>query len=583
MLLYILLILCLFVVHNAEIEQGSINTFTMKDFNEMMDKKDIILVFAKNVNCRACEEDRWWTAKVPYNFLLTPNFYVLETQYGDLPEFDREFHVKEDYENPQYFLFRDGNRKPLKHENSRDLADWVTKVTLEEHLPDYVVSLDKDSFATYRRKNPKKDLFVMFYDPSYSQTHFVVSNFFRNAFAFHMEYHITFVLMNCRDNIHFCEDAGIKAVLGFRYIARGAKSFDGEELRTVKGDGITSFVNRHLGTQISGMGGFNEQFGRVDVLDALARRFIATEDVAERKEIMKETARLRKRYKSCAKYYKVMKKVVQEGEAVLAAEKEAVGAELKEVKEYNPHYESLRTYENVLHVFEKLDFDHKVVHLTPWTWSAVVDGQHNVMVLLKTSTCHICRFLGLIYENAAREGVPGVVFADINGDEYIDFVADINTDPDVPAFWFQKGVSPSAGIPAKIETNVDSIFKFAREHMTPVDDSNDVSDASNEKGGASNEVSGASNEKGGASNEEGGASDDVSDAPNDVSDAPNEEGGASNDVSGASNDLSDASNSEGDATNAESTTPNELEKEKEQSTNPKQNEDDETTVDNAEL
>ena len=39
----------------------------------MMDKKDIILVFAKNVNCRACEEDRWWTAKVPYNFLLTPN------------------------------------------------------------------------------------------------------------------------------------------------------------------------------------------------------------------------------------------------------------------------------------------------------------------------------------------------------------------------------------------------------------------------------------------------------------------------------------------------------------------------------
>lgn len=83
--------------------------------------------------------------------------------------------------------------------------------------------------------------------------------------------------------------------------------------------------------------------------------------MAERKEIMKETARLRKRYKSCAKYYKVMKKVVQEGEAVLAAEKEAVAAELKEVKEYNPHYESLRTYENVLHVFEKLDVDHKVV------------------------------------------------------------------------------------------------------------------------------------------------------------------------------------------------------------------------------
>ena len=48
----------------------------MKEFNELMDKKDIILVFAKNVNCRACEEDRWWTAKIPYNFLLVSNVGV---------------------------------------------------------------------------------------------------------------------------------------------------------------------------------------------------------------------------------------------------------------------------------------------------------------------------------------------------------------------------------------------------------------------------------------------------------------------------------------------------------------------------
>lgn len=45
----------------------------MKEFDDMMEKKDIILVFAKNVNCRACEEDRWWTSKIPYNFLLVPN------------------------------------------------------------------------------------------------------------------------------------------------------------------------------------------------------------------------------------------------------------------------------------------------------------------------------------------------------------------------------------------------------------------------------------------------------------------------------------------------------------------------------
>ena len=48
----------------------------------MMDKKDIILVFIKNSYCRACEEDRWWTAKIPYNFLLTSNVPLLIPYHG---------------------------------------------------------------------------------------------------------------------------------------------------------------------------------------------------------------------------------------------------------------------------------------------------------------------------------------------------------------------------------------------------------------------------------------------------------------------------------------------------------------------
>lgn len=51
-----------------------------------------------------------------------------------------------------------------------------------------MITLNKDNFSSYRHKNPKKDLFVMFYEPSYSQTHYVVANFFRNAFAFHVGY-----------------------------------------------------------------------------------------------------------------------------------------------------------------------------------------------------------------------------------------------------------------------------------------------------------------------------------------------------------------------------------------------------------
>ena len=68
----------------------------------------------------------------------------------------------------------------------------------------------------------------------------------------------------------------MKNVLGFRYITSGKGDFSGEELRTVKGEGITGFVNSHLGTQIAGVGGYNEQFGRVKELDMLAREFMAT-------------------------------------------------------------------------------------------------------------------------------------------------------------------------------------------------------------------------------------------------------------------------------------------------------------------
>ena len=83
--------------------------------------------------------------------------------------------------------------------------------------------------------------------------------------------------MNCRENLHFCEDSGVKNVLGFRYITSGKGDFSGEELRTVKGEGITGFVNSHLGTQISGVGGYNEQFGRVipDPADQSLYEYIA--------------------------------------------------------------------------------------------------------------------------------------------------------------------------------------------------------------------------------------------------------------------------------------------------------------------
>lgn len=74
-----------------------------------------------------------------------------------------------------------------------------------------------------------------------------------------------------------------------------------------------------LGTQVDPRGGFNEQFGRNPELDRLARLFIANvfyqllfllqNNEKQLKRIIKETAKLRHRYRSTAKYYRVMKNV----------------------------------------------------------------------------------------------------------------------------------------------------------------------------------------------------------------------------------------------------------------------------------
>ena len=48
----------------------------MEEFNELMDKKALIVVFMRNVNCLTCEGDRWTVAKLNYNFMLRRDVIV---------------------------------------------------------------------------------------------------------------------------------------------------------------------------------------------------------------------------------------------------------------------------------------------------------------------------------------------------------------------------------------------------------------------------------------------------------------------------------------------------------------------------
>ena len=52
--------------------------------------------------------------------------------------------------------------------------------------------------------------------------------------------------------------------------------FDGEQLKSIHGEGMTSYLNRHLHTNINGMAGMNQRYGRSKALDKLAHRFMNT-------------------------------------------------------------------------------------------------------------------------------------------------------------------------------------------------------------------------------------------------------------------------------------------------------------------
>lgn len=88
---------------------------------------------------------------------------------------------------------------------------------------------------------------------------------------------------------------------------------------------------------------------------------------------MKETAKLRKRYRSTAKYYKIMKevricgfvevKIMKEGSAAIMKELRAVKDGLKNAEFTDDTYPSLKARENIVHQFEAIQTKRELVVL----------------------------------------------------------------------------------------------------------------------------------------------------------------------------------------------------------------------------
>lgn len=90
------------------------------------------------------------------------------------------------------------------------------------------------------------------------------------------EYGVVFARFNCQNSVTFCNSLGIESVLEYRFYPAKDNDFDGEQLKSIHGEGMTSYLNRHLHTNINGMAGMNQRYGRSKTLDKLAHRFMNT-------------------------------------------------------------------------------------------------------------------------------------------------------------------------------------------------------------------------------------------------------------------------------------------------------------------
>ena len=135
---------------------------------------------------------------------------------------------------------------------------------------------------------------------------------------------------------------------------------------------------------------------------------------------MKQVLKIKALHPAAFRYYKVMKKVVQEGEEAIEKEKAEVEKQLEEMKKEGKEYAKLRGMENVLHQFIKVDIKKgEVFVLTEDNFDAVVNGKRNVMVKFYAPWCGHCRALAPIYiEVAEAAAAEDVVIAELDADHY---------------------------------------------------------------------------------------------------------------------------------------------------------------------
>ncbi|KAM7459183.1 hypothetical protein BLSTO_00087 [Blastocystis sp. subtype 1] len=415
-----------------------------------------VLALWNSENCISCASHMWDVYRAIYSFMDENEFYVLATTVGVDETLDTEYEIDSIEGGTYYRLFVEGSRMPLKRRETEepeedDLVTWIAKSTHFAPQHDYVTEITPETYDSYFRKNAHRSIMVMYYLPNFQQSQITLVQYLRAALAFRIEAKVAFARLNCNGHSDFCTEKKVKTIPTFTFYPHKDLAFDGKQLETKRGEGIVLYLNEKLGTQVDPKGGFNEQYGREKELDRLARLFIANKNENQQKRIVKETARLRKRFHATAKYYKIMKAYVKEGPQVIMRELRAVRDGMKGVAFDDPRYATLRARENIIHQFEAINTNHQLVHLNPWSFDSVVNGVDNVVVLFYTSWC----------EEQAKTLKEDVVLATMDAQTYVDFCAafHINHFPTVKYFASGKDVMDPVDVPASGWNDIKSFLQ----------------------------------------------------------------------------------------------------------------------------
>lgn len=100
--------------------------------------------------------------------------------------------------------------------------------------------------------------------------------------------------------------------------------------------------------------------------------------------------------------------IQKEGIDAFKEEKKTIKDELQKLNMIEGHdYEVLRAKQNIAEVFQNIKTQHRVVrqrrlydiqvNLTPYSFDYVIDGDHNVMLMINTKSCQTCNIMNVIY------------------------------------------------------------------------------------------------------------------------------------------------------------------------------------------